>query len=154
MDKKRKIVTYASVGLVGVALATRAGISIVEKNVDHLNEYCPLNGLLGVNHQILKINEHRSEGYEAYPLDSDYYTIEVEPYITHDGNETHYSVPEGFTLQDGKDVKNIYVGDDAIAITKGKVVDVIVDDSIDKGYILSYEDIKEREIVRVLTKND
>ena len=122
MDKKdnirRKIVIYASVGLVGVVLSASSGISINEKNVEHLNEYYSLSYISEEKHDLLKgnnyyfeelkpkiltISEHHKGEESEYLVDEVYYKIDNGIYTetinsSFNDSESCWFVPNGYVL--------------------------------------------------------
>ena len=102
---------------------TIGGIEIKDNNVDHLNEYCPLNNLFGVEHQIDKINhDYRSLGIRAYYVEGDktdiYYNY-VDKIDKTDDALNYNSVVEIPGV-----VKSVYFenNDPKILITKGEIM--------------------------------
>ncbi len=161
-ESKRRVkgacIGIASIALIGLCIQ---GIEVCERNIDHVNEYCPLNGILGVEHQIEKIDA--MGGYSAYLLDDEYYKGDVlfketvNPY-TYETKEGSYLVaPEGYVLEGDKAVRTTissdkitYVGDDAIVVTQDK--DIMITKADNGDYTLSYVDITP-EPIKVLGRN-
>lgn len=107
--------------ITGIATAGITGAKICH-NTDHLTQYCPLNYVFGINHQINKVNhDYKGYGIQAYKVKDGTVTLKTS-YITvieDDGEETNY-IPEGFHDENGEYVNNItlpFNGD--IAITEG-----------------------------------
>ena len=163
-SKKYKKVRGICMGVASIAVLgalCMQGIEICDGNVDHVNEYCPLNSVLGVEHQIKKINA--MSGYSAYLLDDEYYkgdvlyTETVNPYTYKTDEGTYFVAPEGYVLDGDMAVRTTissdkitYVGDDAIVVTKDKEIVMVKTDNDD--YTLSYEDIIP-EPIKVLGRN-
>lgn len=116
---KSKIIKYAGAGLLSVCVIAGAGISFKEKNVDHVNEYCPLNGILGIEHQVEKINEQVSNEYRAYAVEDGKVELHSD-FITENGKNI---LPEGYVLEGDFGVKTVNVGtDDAVIITESSII--------------------------------
>lgn len=121
--EKKKIAKYAAAGLLTASLVTGVGLHLYDSNVDHLNEYCPLNSILGVEHQIHEINNN----YGVYGINA-YYENETtsKEYINptaiqkEDGS-TIYTLPAGYTLVDGVGVRIVHKPE-RIVVTQGTPV--------------------------------
>lgn len=124
--EKKNIKKYAGVGVLSMALTAGAvGIAIgcYESSVDHLNEYCPLNYYLGVEHQIEEIHQGNSYyGVTAFPVENGRIQLVSNPEVVMDSSSgnTYFYAPPGYTLEGENAVKtvNIASGTNGIAITK------------------------------------
>ena len=116
-------------GLLVTAGAALTGAHVVDYNVDHLKVYCPLNDILGVEHQIGKINnEYADQGIRAYISEkgNGILTIysDVKTETNSRGKEVYYC-PTNFTYSSGgKGTKNILTDPtkNTIYITQGDVM--------------------------------
>lgn len=117
---KSKIIKYAGAGLLSVCVIAGSGIYFKEKNVDHVNEYCLLNEILGIEHQIKKINEQVSNEYRAYAVEHGKVELHSD-FITENGKTF---LPAGYVLEDDYGVKTVNVPgpDDAVIITKSSII--------------------------------
>ncbi len=123
---KSKIVKYAGAGVLSVCVIAGSGIYFKEKNVDHVNEYCPLNGILGIEHQIEKANAQLSSEYRAYAVENHKADL-YSDFITENGESV---LPEGYVLDGNVGVKTINVeNEDAVIITKSSIVSDEFDNS-------------------------
>ena len=153
---KKKIVKYAAAGLLTVALVgTGIELHLYDSNIDHLNEYCPLNNVLGAQHQVHEVNNK----YAVYGINA-FYTANGEvqlvsaPMKKEIDGKIVYMAPSGYVLSDGKAVKTIKYTDveKAIVITEGTLVypeGAQLEDLIKKADIQVYDP----KVVKVITAN-
>ena len=109
-SKSGKIKRYAAYGLVSVCLLAGTALHIIDANIDHLHEYCPLNNVFGVEHQVGRINkEYKNQGITARYVEDSYITEDIIQAIqkTKDDGTIVYSAPSGYSLEGGKAVKSI-----------------------------------------------
>lgn len=121
--EKKKIVKYAAAGLLTTSLVIGVGLHLFDSNIDHLNEYCPLNSILGVEHQIHKINyDYSVYGINAY-YENETTSIEyINPTtIQKEDGSTIYTLPAGYTLVNGVGVRIVHKPE-RIVITQGTPV--------------------------------
>lgn len=119
---KKNIIKYAGIGLVFAGMISLEAMSIYDAKVDHLEEYCPLNQIFGVEHQINEINNMQNEdGIHAYYAEDGLVKIKSAPMQVIQDGEVIYVAPSGYILANGEVIKNVRVttGEDAIVITKG-----------------------------------
>lgn len=124
--EKKNIKKYAGVGILATSLSIAAGIagiSLFDSHIDHLNEYCPLNYYLGVEHQIENIHQGNSYyGVTAFPVENGRIQLVSTPEVVMDSSSgnTYFYAPPGYTLEGENAVKtvNIASGTNGIAITE------------------------------------
>ena len=93
---KKKIVTYAAAGLLTATIATGIGLHIYDSNIDHYNEYCPLNQVFGVEHQVYAINNDHDVSTSAKYLEDG-----IMRFYGEAEEKTIYVAPAGYTLKNG-----------------------------------------------------
>ena len=132
---KENIKKYVGAGLLSIAILAGAGLCIeaIDLNIEHTEEWCPLNSILGVEHQMRKIensykfNSYYDESGDMYYCDFDvifakdgiveYYT-DATRISDENGNIIGYAAKEGY-LSGTKAVKRVqYAEEDAIIINK------------------------------------
>lgn len=109
--EKRDIIKYAASSILAGTLAYGGGLVLVESQTDHLNKYCLLNELFGLEHQVDKINhEYADEGYFAEYVEEHDTDINIDPTRftktevldaskgTRPDGTKFYSCPVGYTL--------------------------------------------------------
>lgn len=92
---KNKIKKYAASALIVASLLLPKGITALEVPEEHLDKWCPLNKILGVEHQIDKINslpgytaKYSSDGiFDASKLENGKYYV-----IYNDGTTKEYTI--------------------------------------------------------------
>ena len=162
MNKKRKIKLYSGLGALITTSGLLVGLKLYDNTIDHLHEYCPLNNILGVQHQInnIKLN-NINYGIDAVAMKNGKMTL-ASTYPTHfDGKIYTYSNDSSITyianensvLIDNTEYTTIKVDDvdDAIIIVKG--YPVYPDGAAADDYI-KVDDIKiyQPKIINVLEK--
>ncbi len=119
---KKNIIKYAGIGLVAAGMLTLGTMSIYDNGVNHLEEYCPLNRIFGIEHQVSEINNNYSEeGIQAYCGEDGWVQIKSAPEEVQEDGEVIYIALDGYMKLNGELVKNVRVtmGEDAVVITKG-----------------------------------
>ena len=105
MDKKKVkyvvggILTSLALGgavLTGAAVVRHELVSILDRDINHLEEYCPYNDILGVNHQINAIN--KNDEYVAKLNRRKEIVITTLPVAIENQDMTTYVAPEGYEL--------------------------------------------------------
>ena len=135
--KKSNIIKYGSAYLLAGSFFTFLGVKLYDSQIDHLNEYCPLNDYLGVNHQINVINNELEPRYRAYYLKSG------KGKLCSDYTKDY--IPEGYEVHGNKAYKNIQIGlSNAIIVTDNTVVI-----PMDKSEKPKYYDPKIISVIRL-----
>ena len=101
--KKENIKKYVGAGMVSIAILAGAGLGIVEATTDHTHEWCPLNSILGVEHQMRKIENSFEIAY--YKDESGHtHSCNFDVIFAKDGI-VEYVRDAGFTMdEDGKKI--------------------------------------------------
>lgn len=110
-SKKRKIAKYAGISILAAALITGIGVEVYDASIDHYHEYCPLNNIFGIEHQIDIINNDGNEKGIYAHLESE---------------KRGYIAPVGYEL----------VGDRAIKTTKTVINAQIIKNK--EGEVIGY----------------
>ncbi len=150
---KKNIVKYAGVGLLATCLNVFNGMHLYDTQVDHLNEYCPLNDIFGVNHQIHEINKNYvQDGIKAYYTENGEVQLISGLKKTILDGKKYYSAPVGYTLNGDQAVKNIKLAntDDGIVLTRGTP---IYPEDAQPGELIRKSDINiyNPQVVSVIT---
>ncbi len=158
VDKKR-IVKFAAAGLLTATLATGIGLHIYDSNIDHLNEYCPLNNIFGAQHQVHEINnEYAVYGINAFYAENGRAQLVSAPMISEKDGKTIYTAPIGYELSNGQVVKNVGFDElekdkeDAIVLTSGTPV---YPEGAQPGDIIRKSDIQvyDPQVVKLIRAN-
>ena len=119
---KKKIIKYTATGLLTTYIATSGIINLIETNIDHLHEYCPLNKILGIEHQIDEINEQYGlAGLNAHYEDEINIQETVKPTtIQNEDGQIIYTIPDGYILEGEVGIKNIHKPERIVIKQKSK----------------------------------
>lgn len=153
---KKKIVKYAGAGLLATYLLTFGGMHLYDSHIDHLNEYCPLNNVLGLQHQVHKINnEYSVYGINAFYAENGEAQLVSAPMKTKINGKVVEMTPIGYGLSNGKIVKNIKIndGEDVIAVTRGTA---IYPEGAQPGDLIKKSDIQvyNPQVFKIITDNN
>lgn len=117
-----KFADFIAIATVITGIATGMTGAKICHNTDHLTQYCPLNYVFGINHQINKVNhDYKGYGIQAYKIENGTVTLKTAALIIQeeDGKIARY-LPEGFKNNNGEYEKEITVPfGGEIAITEG-----------------------------------
>ncbi len=129
-NKKIKIIggtLAATIALTGTGLVA---CELYDSKVDHMHEECPFNKVLGVEHQINKINKQTKDTdmvashVNVISVDNITDSIPAGKY-TNAAGETTYSVPKGYVLEGSNAVKSTeeHIAAEYIIVDNNKYVD-------------------------------
>ena len=108
---KKKIIKFAGAGILTGALVMGVGLHLYDANIDHLNEFCPLNNVFGLEHQVHEINNN-GLSMDAVAYDDSFINITAPA-----EERTIYTLPPGYILgEDGKGYK--YLADGTVECIK------------------------------------
>lgn len=141
-NNKNNIIKVVAISTIIGALSLNKGIKVYDDNINHLSEWCPLNNILGIEHQIKRINkDFGSHGIQAYKVENNavYLTSELN-ILYEDDNSFYFNLPNGFVYKDKQGVKKVDILDDSIklVITSGDVVDCEEEVKVYNPEIISY----------------
>lgn len=157
VDKKR-VVKFAA-GLLTLAFGIGSGVHIYDSNIDHLNEYCPLNNVFGAQHQVHEINnEYAVYGINAFYAENGEVQLASAPKKTEKDGKIVYTAPIGYELSNGQIVKNVGFEElekdkeDAIVLTYGTPV---YPEGTQPGDIIRKSDIQvyDPQVVKLIKAN-
>ncbi len=116
---KKEIVVCAVILAICMG-AGAVGVAMYDSNIDHLNEYCPLNNIFGVEHQIDLINDEYSIKRAVYATNGEVTLVSGLTKIEND-DEMVYAAPVGYTLSNGQAKKTIKLNgvEEGIVIIEG-----------------------------------
>ena len=122
----KDFVTAIAVSTLISALSINKGIKIYDDNINHLSEYCLLNDILGVEHQINKINEeYGKNGIKAYEVkDNKVILKSCCKDIIPRKSGYYYKLPDGYRIIHGELEREVNIDDEdvKIVITSGEVI--------------------------------
>ena len=149
---KKEIVKFAASGLLTIVF----GLHIYDSNIDHTNEYCPLNNIFGAQHQIHEINNrYAAYGINAFYAENGEVQFVSSPIKTEYDGKTIYTVPSGYILYNGKVVKTVKYtdGEEAIVLTDGIPV---YPEGAQPGDIIRKSDIQvyDPQVVKIIKNNN
>ena len=103
--KAVSLVAIGGVVATGAVLVRNGVARLLDKNINHLEQYCPFNNVLGVNHQIKKINY--TEGYKASLKEDGNIEVIADAIVEESNGNKKYIAPEGYELEGSHCVKTL-----------------------------------------------